>query len=87
VLGDDGKAVVYSVDTLSLDARRSTGVASYVQNLDEAKKTPKVGDKPLVVKALKAEGTDLLLAADDTKKLKAINAGFLAEGRVIIVMN
>ena len=87
VLGDDGKAVVYSVDTLSADARRTTGVASYVANIDDAKKTAKVGDKPLVVKALKADGTDVLLAAEDTKKLKEINAGFLAEGRVVIVMN
>jgi hypothetical protein len=87
VLADDGKAVVYSVDTLSLDARKSTGVASYVANLEDAKKVPKVGDKPLVVKALKADGSDVLLAADDTKKLKEINAGFLTEGRVVIVMN
>lgn len=87
VLGDDGKAVVYSIDTLSNDARRTTGVASYVQSLEDAKKTPKVGDKPLVVKAIKAQGTDVLLAAEDTRRLKEINASFLAEGRVVIVMN
>lgn len=86
VLGDDGKPV-YSVDTLSPEARRTTGVASYVQSLDEAKKVARVGDKPLVLKATKAEGTDVVLASDDSKKLKEINAGFLAEGRVVIVLN
>ena len=58
-----------------------------MQSLDDAKKTTKVGDKPMVVKAMKADGSDLVLAAEDTRKLKEINAGFLAEGRVVIVMN
>lgn len=87
VLAADGKAVVYSVDSLSLDARRQTGVASYVQSLEEAKRVPRIGDKPLVVKAAKAEGTDVLLTADDARKLKEINAAFLTEGRVVIVMS
>ncbi|MFT3843200.1 MAG: LPP20 family lipoprotein [Myxococcaceae bacterium] len=84
---DDAGKTVYSVDSLSADARKMTGVASYVQSLEDAKKTLKVGDKPLVVKASKAQGADILLAADDAKKLRDINAGFLTEGKVVIVTN
>ncbi len=86
VLDDAGKTV-YSVDSLSADARKMTGVASYVQSLEDAKKTLKVGDKPLVLKATKANGSDILLASDDAKKLRDINAGFLTEGKVVIVTN
>lgn len=86
VLDESGKAL-YSVDSLSADARRMTGVASYVQSLEEAQKSMKAGDKPLVLKASKATGTDVLLGTEETKKLLATNAGFLAEGKVVIVTN
>ncbi len=86
VLDEGGKAL-YSVDSLSADARKVSGVASYVQSLDEAKKSLKAGDKPLVLKATKANGTDLQLDPADAQKLLATNASFLAEGRVVIVTN
>jgi hypothetical protein len=84
---DDAGKTVYSVDSLSADARKSTGVASYVQTIEDAKKSMKAGDKPLVVKASKATGVDILLASDDAKKLRDINAAFLTEGKVVIVTN
>ena len=86
VLGADGKPL-YSVDSLSAEARKTSGVASYVQSLDEAKKSMKAGDKPLVIKASDATGTDLVLAVEDVKRLNETNTAFLAEGRVIVVMN
>jgi len=86
VLDEAGKAL-YSVDSLSADARKATGVASYVQSLDEAKKSLKAGDKPLILKATKANGSDLQLDPADATKLLAANASFLAEGRVVIVTN
>ena len=86
VLDEAGKAL-YSVDSLSADARKISGVASYVQSLEEAKKSLKAGDKPLVLKASKANGSDLQLDSADAMKLLATNAGFLAEGRVVIVTN
>lgn len=86
VLDGDGKAL-YSIDTLSRDARKTTGVASYVQSLEEAQKSLKAGDKPLVLKAAKAAGADLQLAAEDARKLAALNLSFLAEGKVVIVLN
>jgi len=86
VLGDDGKAL-YSIDSLSADARKTSGVASYVQSLDDANKSLKAGEKPLVIKATAATGSDLKLSADDAKKLAALNTSFLADGKVIIVLN
>ena len=86
LLDDAGKAL-YSVDSLSAAARKVSGVASYVQSLDEAKKSLKAGDKPLVLKASKSNGSDLQLDSADAQKLLATNAGFLAEGRVVIVTN
>ena len=86
VLGDDGKAL-YSIDSLSADARKSAGVASYVQSLDDANKSLKAGEKPLVLKAMAATGSDLKLSADDAKKLAALNTSFLADGKVVIVLN
>jgi hypothetical protein len=86
VLDGEGKAV-YSIDSLTADARKSTGVAAYVQSLEEAQKSMKAGDKPLVIKASKATGADLQIAPDDAKKLAAMNTAFLSEGKVVIVLN
>jgi hypothetical protein len=58
-----------------------------VQSLEEAKKSMKAGDKPLVVKAAKASGSDVLLPADEAKKLASSNPPFLAQGKVVIVFN
>ncbi len=84
---DDAGKPLYSIDSLSTDARKSTGVAAYVQSLDDAQKSMKAGEKPLVIKASKATGADIQLAAEDAKKLAAVNTAFLAEGRVVIVLN
>ncbi len=81
-----GKAL-YAVEILSDDARKSSGVAGYVANLDDAMKSMRVGDKPLLIKAQKSEGTDLVLSDDEAKKLAENNNAYLAEGRVLIVTN
>jgi hypothetical protein len=84
---DEGGKELYGATTLTPEARKSSGVASYVQTLDEAKKSMKAGDKPLVVKATMAKGSDLILGADDLKKLAEVNNSYLADGRVVIVTN
>lgn len=86
VLDDAGKPV-YTIDSLSASARKVSGAASYVQTLDEAQKSMKAGEKPLVVKAAKASGADLQLAPEDAKRLAALNTSFLADGKVVIVLN
>jgi len=84
---DDAGNPVYGIDTLSEDARKSKGVASYFATLDSAKKSLLVGDKPLVIKAAKAQGTDLVLSAEDLKRLSESNNTYLADGRVAIITN
>jgi hypothetical protein len=84
---DDGGKAVYSIDFLSTDARKQSAVAAYVQSIDDAQKSQKAGQKPLVLKAAKATGADLQLAPEDAKKLAALNTSFLADGKVVIVLN
>ncbi len=84
---DEGGKAVYSIDFLSTDARKQSAVAAYVQNIDDAQKSLKAGEKPLVLKAAKATGADLQLGPEDARKLAALNASFLADGKVVIVLN
>jgi hypothetical protein len=86
VLDDAGKPI-YSIDSLSAEARKQSAVAAYVQSLDDANKSMKAGEKPLVLKAASATGADLQLAPEDAKKLAALNTGFLSAGKVVIVLN
>jgi hypothetical protein len=86
VLDDEGKPV-YSIDSLSAATRKVSAAAAYVQSLDEAQKSMKAGEKPLVLKAAKATGSDLQLTPEDTKKLASLNTSFLADGKVVIVLN
>jgi hypothetical protein len=83
---DEKGAPLYGAEFLGEEARKSPGVAGYAKTVDEAKALQqRVGDKPLVVKAAKAKGADLVLGADAAKKLTEANNGYLAEGRVVIV--
>jgi hypothetical protein len=86
LLDGAGKSV-YGIDSLSDDARKSKGVASYFASLDSAKKSLLVGDKPLVIKASKVQGTDLVLSPEDLKRLAESNNAYLADGRVAIITN
>jgi len=40
-----------------------------------------------VIKATKAQGTDLVLSAEDLKRLSESNNTYLADGRVAIITN
>ncbi len=82
---DDEGAPLYAAEVLSDEARREAGVAAWVKTVEEAKKSDRVGQNPLVVRAARADGTDLVLAPEDAKKLTENNNAWLAEGRVIIV--
>jgi hypothetical protein len=68
------------------EAARKGGVAAYARGLESARRdlAAKVGDKPLVIKALRAQGTDLVIASADAAALAARPA-YLAEGRVVIL--
>lgn len=86
VLDEDGNPV-YASDCLTDEARKSQAVASYFKSLDEATRSKLVGAKALVVKAVSANGADLVIPADVARQLTSGNNRFLAEGRVAIVTN
>lgn len=87
ILDESGKEV-YTAQVVGQEALKSNGIAGYLKSLEEAKKSARVGEKPLVIKAVKRAGaSDLVISDADAKKLldPAGNATYLAEGRVIIV--
>ncbi|HET8542610.1 MAG TPA: hypothetical protein VFL83_22235 [Anaeromyxobacter sp.] len=69
------------------EAGRRAGAAAYARDLDAARATLKerLGDRPLVVKAIRAQGADLVVSAADAASLSGKNLAFLAEGRVVIL--
>jgi hypothetical protein len=59
----------------------------YAKDLDAAKKAhgARMGDKPVSVVAVGADGPDVVISVADAAALKGKNLGFLAEGRVVIL--
>ncbi len=84
---DEAGAPIYSLDWLSAASRKVSSAASYVQSLDEAKKSRKAGEKALVLKAAKTSGADLHLAAEDAKRVALLDESLLADGKVVIVVS
>lgn len=84
VLDASGKPL-YGPEALTAEALAKTGVAGWFNSLDKAKQAPRVGEQPLVVKAEKLRGSDLVLSEEGSKQLSETDTRFLAEGRVAIV--
>ncbi len=87
ILDGAGKDL-YDASAVTQDALKANGIAGYLKSLNEATRSARVGDRPLVVKAVKVAGaSDLVLGDADAKKLSdpSGNVSYLAEGRVIIV--
>lgn len=84
---DEAGAELYGPAMLNETARRLGGSAMYAKDLDAAKKAygPRIGDKPITVSALGADGPDVVISTADAAALKGKNLGFLAEGRVVIL--
>jgi hypothetical protein len=84
---DESGAEVYGLAMLNEGARKLGGAAGYAKDLDSAKKdqAARVGDKPITVRAVGADGADLVISAADAAALKGKNLGFLAEGHVLIL--
>jgi len=85
-LVDESGKELYGASALGESARKAGGVAAYARSLDTARRdlAARLGDRPLVVKAIRAQGTDLVLSAADAASL-ASRPPFLAEGRVVII--
>lgn len=81
-----GSTQLYGPETVNPSFLRKHGVAAYHGSLEAAKKSPRVGNTPLIVRvsALVDGPSDLKLAAEDLGKLEDIDLGFLSEGRVVI---
>jgi len=86
VLDESGNEV-YGPTMLNEAGRKAGGAAAYARDLESAKKTlaARVGDRPLVVKAVKVAGPDVVISTADAKSLAGKNLGFLAEGKVVIL--
>ncbi len=86
LLDEVGK-VLYGLEMLSEATRRTSGVAAWYKSADTASRAQSVGDAPLVVKAARAQGSDLVLGAAEARALEELPPGVLSEGRVTIVYN
>ena len=86
LLDDSGK-VLYGLEVLPEATRKTTGVAGWFKSADAATRAQAVGDAPLVLKAARAQGSDLVLAPADARALVELPPAVLAEGRVTIVYN
>ena len=84
ILDENGKEV-YGPGLLTAEARKWNG-AAYARNLETARKdlSSRVGEKPVVMKVLRAQGADAVIQNSDADVLRR-GQTFLAEGRVVIV--
>jgi hypothetical protein len=88
ILDESGREI-YGPGSVQPGALRENGIAGYLTSEDAAEHSARVGGHPLTVKALKAQGSDVVISAADAAKLTDAqsNLGFLSEGKVIIVID
>ncbi|HCF59319.1 MAG TPA: hypothetical protein DFS52_15165 [Myxococcales bacterium] len=89
LLDESGK-VVYEAAFVTREALKANGIAGYLKSVEQARQSARVGQKPRLVKALRLAGpSDLVISDADASRLRDPegNASFLAEGRVIIVVD
>lgn len=86
ILDEAGKEL-YGPGSLGEAGRRAGGAAAYARDLEAAKATLKdrVGDRPIVVKAVAAKGADVVVSAADAAALTGKSLAFLADGKVVIL--
>jgi len=86
ILDEQGHEL-YGPDFVEPGALRKNGIAGYLSSTEAAQGNARVGNSPLVLKAVRAEGSDLVLSSADAARLTdaQANLGFLSEGKVIIV--
>ena len=86
ILDEAGKEV-YGPATLGEKGRKAGGTVAYANDLVAAQAAMKdrLGDKPFVVKAVRAQGTDLVISTADAAAISHGDAGFLADARVVVL--
>lgn len=91
ILDEKGKEV-YGASVVSDSGMQQGGIAAYESDVEGAKGPERVGDKPLIVKALRLKAktkTDIVISNADAEKLrdKGSDLSFLANGKVVIVVD
>jgi hypothetical protein len=78
---------LYGPDFVEPGALRKNGIAGYLTSTEAAQANARVGKSPIVLKAIRSDGSDLVLSTADAARLTdaQANLGFLSEGKVIIV--
>jgi len=84
---DEAGQEVYGPSKLGDSGRKAGGTVAYASDLDAAKATLKdrVGARPLVVKAVRTEGANVVISAADAAGLAGKDLGFLADAKVVIL--
>lgn len=87
---DEGGREVYGSAYVSREFVVQRGMCGYATNMSAVEENERVGDNPLVVKALKAKpsgGTNIVISNTDASRLHSAveNLFFLRECRVIVV--
>jgi hypothetical protein len=72
---------------LSEAGRKAGGAAAYAKDLESAQKnlSSRLGEKPLVVKAVRVAGADVVISSADAASLSGKNLAFLADAHVVIL--
>lgn len=91
ILDEQGNEV-YGSAYVSREFAVQQGMAGYAKDLSSAQTNPRVTDKPLVVKAIKAADSgaaDIVVTNADAERIKGepTNLGFLQKCRVMIVLD
>ncbi len=83
---EDSGTVFYQQEVVKPAFLRKHGAVAYFRSIDAAKKSPRVGDNPIVVRAssLGDLGSDIRISGQELEKVKAANLWFLLEGRVAV---
>jgi hypothetical protein len=86
VLDETGNEV-YGPAMLSESGRKAGGGAAYAKDLESARKDlpARLGEKPLVVKAVRVAGSDVVISSTDAAGLSGKDLGFLADAHVVIL--
>lgn len=88
---DENGSLVYGASFVSRKFAERWGIAGYYMDLRDAMSDERVGNNPLILKAIGFAGevkTDPVISDQDAERLKepGLDLGFLREGRVIIVL-
>jgi hypothetical protein len=91
IVDEKGKEV-FGATVVTAEGLKDGGIAHYASDSEKAKDVALVGATPLVVKALsldKGSKTDIVISNADADKLRdpGLDNGFLADGKVVIVVD